>query len=334
MHTFAQKPKAQKTLSTDSTLPGRAHFGESREVNSILHLQRTNGNQAAQRSLQANGDELEASSATTDSTRLAYNFSRIPIHASGHRTVQTTQTGSEVGDGHAQETDRISYDTAGKPANPLTDEEPWVEVSGDGGPETKPVTPVPADGGTVAATPPKLTKKTTASGGPTARDCGGFKWVVQWELDQQTTKGGWVVQKIESPYDIKDCSDKAVDQAKLPFKPSWYPFWEAWQINKGQKVTTYAEGGDVEDDSYATGGTGEGTKGNRTIKGEAEFYDGLTLPTSFKVTNKAPTFILPTTASAPTLSGGTGAISHNLKATWDCCSTDKTATKKTKIDPV
>ncbi len=52
MRTFAQKPKAtQQTTSAKSTIPGRAHFGQSREVNSILHLQRTIGNQAVQRVL-------------------------------------------------------------------------------------------------------------------------------------------------------------------------------------------------------------------------------------------------------------------------------------------
>jgi hypothetical protein len=55
----------------------------------------------------------------------------------------------------------------------------------------------------------------------------------------------------------------------------------------------------------------------------------LTLPGSFKVTNAAPTFILPATKSAPKLTGGTGAISHNLTAIWDCCGADKT----TKLTP-
>lgn len=49
MRTFAQKPNAtQQTTSAKSTKPGRAHFGQHREVNSILHLQRTIGNQAVQ----------------------------------------------------------------------------------------------------------------------------------------------------------------------------------------------------------------------------------------------------------------------------------------------
>ena len=46
MRTFAQKPKvAQQAASAKSALPGRARFGHTCEVSSILHLQRTHGNQ-------------------------------------------------------------------------------------------------------------------------------------------------------------------------------------------------------------------------------------------------------------------------------------------------
>ena len=52
MRTFAQKPRAtQQTTSAKSTKPSRAHFAQRREVNSILHLQRTIGDQAVQRML-------------------------------------------------------------------------------------------------------------------------------------------------------------------------------------------------------------------------------------------------------------------------------------------
>jgi hypothetical protein len=335
MRTFAEKPKAtQQITSAKSTIPGRGHFGLGHEVNSILHLQRTIGNQAVQPRLDANREERKRDVSTTGIPRVGHDFNRIPIHASVPRTVHTPQTGSGARDWRAQEADSITDNSAGKLGAPLTDEGPWIEVGGNGGPGTKPDAGVPADAGVVAATPPKLSKK-TVSGGPTASDCGGYKWVVQYELDKKTTKGGWVVQKVELPYDVKDCSDKAVDPTKVGGpQPSAHPYWEAWQINKDQKVTTYAEGGDVEDDTFATAGPGNNTKGNTTQKGTAEFYDGLTLPSSFKATNKAPSWILPATTAAPTLSGGTGAISHELKATWDCCSKDKTATKNTKIETV
>jgi hypothetical protein len=252
---------------------------------------------------------------------IGYDFSRIRIHAS----------------------DTPSHDAAGKTGLPLTGEESWTEISGNDGPEVMPQSPVPQapvsqapaaeapipmDTGSAAATPPKLTKRNEVA--PTGTNCGAFNWVIQWMLDKPTTKGGWVVQKIQNTHSIKTCDDAALDASKLPFKDSWYPFWEAWQIHKDQKVTTYAEGGDKLDDKFSSGGTGDGTKGTRTITGEAEFYDGLTLPDTFKVTDKAPTFILPTTKAAPALTGGTGSIAHNVKATWNCCGA---ADKKTAVEP-
>src|SRR6266436_6787685 len=59
MRTFAQKPKApQQVIPAKPTIPGRAHFGQSPEVNSILHLHRAVGNQVLQRMLQTHAEEL------------------------------------------------------------------------------------------------------------------------------------------------------------------------------------------------------------------------------------------------------------------------------------
>jgi hypothetical protein len=213
----------------------------------------------------------------------------------------------------------------GKGAPVPSDEESMVPVTGNGdgsttaSPETEPTT------GKDTAAGPKLKKKNVR--GPKAIDSGGFEWVVQWELDKATTKGGWVVQKVELDHDVKTCDDKATDPGKKGgLEPGWYPVWEAWPINKDRSVTTYAEGGDLDDDTYGSPPLKD-TKGSLTVRGTAEFYDGLTLPSSFKVTNKAPTWILPATKSAPTLAGGTGSIAHDLTATWDGCGDDK----KTKI---
>lgn len=311
MRTFAEKPNATR-----------------QGVSLICDLGQRIDSQAVQRLTDRSRDIVEGGSTAIDIPHFAHDFSQIPVRASVPSTVQIPQTDTGKRDRHAQE---AANSIAGKLGAPLPDEGPWVEMSGNSGPETKSQAGVPGSGGAVAAMPPKLSKKTVA--GPTARECGGFKWVVQWELDKKTTKGGWVVQRVELPYDVKDCSDKSVDPKKIGgLQPSWYPLWEAWPINKDQRVTTYAEGGDVEDDTYSNSTTSD-TKGTTTVKGTAEFYDGLALPSTFKVTNKAPTWILPATNSGPALSGGTGAISHNLKGTWDCCSKGKTATKATKVAP-
>jgi len=218
MRTFAEKLGApQQNTSAGSTRPHQWRRGHSQELSRILHLQHTIGNQAVQRMLGRN-------------------------------------------------TQAAAGGISGKLGVPLADEESWVNVAGKDELENAPDAAIPMGGSSPAPVPgvfppnppappapqpapPKLTKKTVS--GPTAGTCGGFKWVVQWELDKKTTKGGWVVQKVELPYDVKDCSDKPVDPKKVGgLQPSWYPVWEAWPINKDQRVTTYAEGGDVEDDTY------------------------------------------------------------------------------------
>ncbi|MDQ3775764.1 MAG: DUF4157 domain-containing protein [Pseudomonadota bacterium] len=109
MHTFAQKPKAtQQTTSTKSTIPGRAQFGQSREVNSILHLQRTIGNQAVQRMLQTNAEELEVGLASAASPRFAHDFSQIPLHPKSPTNVQAKLTVGPPGDIYEKEADYVS----------------------------------------------------------------------------------------------------------------------------------------------------------------------------------------------------------------------------------
>lgn len=176
--------------------------------------------------------------------------------------------------------------------------------------------------------------------GPTSGQSGSYKWVVQWKLDKPSPKGGWIVQRVDFKANAKE-SDATAKQniisktlgikpmkkvdlmAKLGVDPaSLTRYWEAWPVNPGQSVTTYAEGGDLEDDTYAFPSFGPGTKGEVGSAGVAEFYEGLTLPSSFKATNTAPAWILPITRSQPKLKGGTGSIPHTLLATWDSIKQD------------
>ena len=111
MRTFAQKPKAtQQTTSAKSTIPGRAHFGQSHEVNSILHLQRTIGNQAVQRLLQTNAEELEVGLIAAASSRFGHDFSHIPIHppaAGATGSIQTKLLINKPGDEHEREPNAV-----------------------------------------------------------------------------------------------------------------------------------------------------------------------------------------------------------------------------------
>lgn len=81
MRTFAQKPKATKqTTSSRFTIPGRAHLGQSRKVNSILQLQRTIGNQAVQRLLKTDKGSVNKSQTTTETASLGHDFSGKPVN--------------------------------------------------------------------------------------------------------------------------------------------------------------------------------------------------------------------------------------------------------------
>ena len=108
MHTFAQKPKAtQQTTPAKSTMPGR-HFGQSPEVRSILHLQRTIGNQAVQRMLRTDAEEPEADLTRPASLRFGHVFSRIPIHPPAAGAIQTKLEINQPGDVYEQEADYVS----------------------------------------------------------------------------------------------------------------------------------------------------------------------------------------------------------------------------------
>lgn len=83
MRTFATKPKAtQQTTSSKATARTRSHFGHNHEVNSILHLQRTIGNQAVLRLLEEKSGDVNGDLTTTELSRFGHDFSRIPVYSS------------------------------------------------------------------------------------------------------------------------------------------------------------------------------------------------------------------------------------------------------------
>jgi hypothetical protein len=108
VRTFAQKPEAtQRPTSATSKTASRAQFEQSREVDSILSLQRTIGNQAARRLLQAEPDTLEELSSPKEVTRFARDVGQAPQSKSlpsrhGKFVV------SSPGDIYEQEANRVS----------------------------------------------------------------------------------------------------------------------------------------------------------------------------------------------------------------------------------
>ena len=109
MRTFAQKPKAtQQATSPKTTVPALSHLGHSHEVNSILHLQRTFGNQAVQRLLQSNAEERNTILTGTTSPHFGHDFSRIPIHPPAAGAIQTKLAINTPRDEYEQEADRVA----------------------------------------------------------------------------------------------------------------------------------------------------------------------------------------------------------------------------------
>ncbi len=180
---------------------------------------------------------------------------------------------------------------------------------------------------TPSTTPPKLTKETLL--GPTTEDCGGYSWTIQWKLDKASPKGGWIVQKIEVESDIKKKDDTKIEDG---FQ-KWVPYWEAWRVMPGKNITVYADGteaSDCQDDTFACSSFGADSKGELAENGTAEFYEGLTLPSSLKANPKSPAGELRMTQADPGLAGGSGSIAHNLTAKWDGTKDDK-STKVTTV---
>jgi outer membrane protein OmpA-like peptidoglycan-associated protein len=108
MRTFAQKPKAtQQTRSAKSTIPAQGHFGQSPEVRSTLHLQRTIGNQAVQRMFQVDTEQPEVELTEPASPRFGHDYSRIPLHPPAG-AIQTKLAINSPGDEYEQEADRVA----------------------------------------------------------------------------------------------------------------------------------------------------------------------------------------------------------------------------------
>lgn len=116
MRTFVQKPKAtQQTTPAKPTTFGRAQLGQSLEVNSIPHLQRTIGNRAVQRLLQGNAEERNAVLTGTTSPRFGHDFARIPVSPPNADALQTKLVINKPGDEYEQEADRVADQVMRRP---------------------------------------------------------------------------------------------------------------------------------------------------------------------------------------------------------------------------
>ena len=98
-----QKPVSSGLARSNIVRPAPEHCDHP-----ILHLQRTIGNQAVQRVLQTNAEDLKAGLTGTAAPRLGHDFSRIPIHSPVAGAIQTKLAISKPGDVYEQEADRVA----------------------------------------------------------------------------------------------------------------------------------------------------------------------------------------------------------------------------------
>ena len=109
MLTFQQQLKlTQQTKSAKSAIPGRAHIGQSRAVKSILQLQRTVWNKAAQRQIEGNTGDVKGDSTLAEIAHLGHDFSRIPIHTPVVGAIQTKLAIDKPGDKYELEANHIT----------------------------------------------------------------------------------------------------------------------------------------------------------------------------------------------------------------------------------
>jgi hypothetical protein len=191
--------------------------------------------------------------------------------------------------------------------------------------------------GSAAAVP--VVKKRTVAPAATG-NCGQYSWGIQWYLDNATSSTqGWIVQNIRSTHNVKGCDNVTKTDAEMRtltggWDPSWYPFWEGWQVRNGVIYvgsTTQVHSADT----FGWSGPGDDTKGTRQVSGTANFYPNATLPSTMVPRNGPPAHALPYTQTDPGLTGGTGALQHDIGSSWDCCpKADGTKDRTTTVNPV
>jgi len=90
--TFAKKPKRiQQTGSPRAVVPARLRL---RDINSILHLQRTSGSQSMQRTSEPNAVDQERRSASIADVGMRHDFSQIRVYPHDHAQIGTEAIGA------------------------------------------------------------------------------------------------------------------------------------------------------------------------------------------------------------------------------------------------
>ncbi len=324
MRTLAQRLKAPQQAKPDkSAVRGGAHFAHSHEVSPIRHLQRTIGNQAVQRLPEGNTGDARENPAIAEVARFGHDFSRISVYSSDKKRAFTRGEGGESIDPEAVEREGMRAEYPVDFVGPLqpgdTRAVPYDFVG-------------PLEPGVVWSSSFHPTMAVVTAGRATSR-CGGFEHKVRWGIPAgANSDSGWIVQKVDINFDVKDCNDRPVTPHPID-NPAHYPFWEAWEFTRGGNVWVGpASGGTAHSgDTFSGSDYGPGTKGKISLIGEVKGIVGFTLPAGMTVRNTFPAWALPYTRTQPAQFGSTLAgASHVVTSEWNCCPSG-TVTQATRV---
>lgn len=116
MRTFAQKQKPTQGAKTASTArPGLASSGQGRSASPSPDVRGSVGNHTGERLLQGRVQEVGDESGFDGLSRVAHNFSRIPVHADALATIQQELQVDTPGHADEQQADRIAERVMGMP---------------------------------------------------------------------------------------------------------------------------------------------------------------------------------------------------------------------------
>jgi len=153
--------------------------------------------------------------------------------------------------------------------------------------------------------------------GPADLGYGEVAWRVWYELPYPAPSDGWIVQWVQRSYDIWYADGSADTKLNSPHTP----YWEAWEVKKGKRVTVDRDAptdtGEPYDDSFDQPSR-EDSRGEFKVRGVVKFYALPSLPASFIANNPATAASdLRSTVHRPDFWDGTG-TTHDLTVTWDC----------------
>lgn len=170
-------------------------------------------------------------------------------------------------------------------------------------------------------------KANDVAGGPKAGKCGRYDWYIVWELTEESKDSSVIVQEVWIYSRVDSCTTKG--------KPDIEDhYWEAWEVPPEQKTPTEpgTVGKEQWNDNFWHKDRNCCTKGENRHKGQAYYYEGVTLDSLKALGWKAEPISggLPLTRKDPTKNPpnldpkkGAGPVDRWIRGEWNCCDDDK-----------